>query len=47
MVPKGWSLIKLAYDGFHWLTFVIKEMNNRVQYNEEFVLKKAGNVHIT
>jgi len=47
MVPKRWGRIKLAYDGVHWLTVVIKEMNNHVQYNEEFVLKKAGNVRIT
>lgn len=47
MVPKGLGRIKLAYDGVHQLIAVIKEINNQVQYNEEFVLKKVGNVRIT
>jgi hypothetical protein len=47
MVPKGLGRIKLANNGVHWLTVVIKEMNNQVHYNEEFVLKKVGNVRIT
>jgi len=31
MVPKGLGRIKLANDGVHLLTVVIKEMNNQVQ----------------
>jgi hypothetical protein len=47
MLSKGLGRIKFAYDGVHWLTVVIKDKNNQVQYNEEFVLKKVGNVRIT
>jgi hypothetical protein len=47
MLPKGLDHIKLAYGGVYCLTVVIKEMNNQVQYSEEFVLKKVGNVRIT
>ena len=47
MVPKGWGRIELPYDVVHWLTVVIKEMNNQVQYKEEFALNKADNVRIT
>jgi hypothetical protein len=47
MAPKGLARIKFANNGVHWLTVVIKEMNNQVQYNEEFVFKKVGNVSIT
>jgi hypothetical protein len=47
MVPKGLGRIKMAYNGVHSLTVVIKKMNNHVQYNEEFVLKTVGNVRIT
>lgn len=31
MVPKALGRIKLAYDGVHWLTVVIKDKNNQVQ----------------
>jgi hypothetical protein len=47
MVSKGLGRIKLTYNGVHWLTVVVKEMNNQVQYNEEFVLEKVDNVRVT
>lgn len=46
-MSKGLGRIKSAYDDVHWLTVVIKVKNNQIQYNEEFVLKKVGNVRIT
>jgi hypothetical protein len=31
MAPKGLGRIKLANNGVHWLTVVIKKMNNHIQ----------------